>query len=83
VRAWLALVDRVLEKHNVPTRAIVSEIRGLSNRIQVMLHHVDQLTPVSRVQKKHVAEIKSAMKEAASIMHKIQNLAAIEIEDVK
>lgn len=71
----------MLIKHKMPTRAINERLKDLTNQVQLMLSHIEELTPVGKGQKEHVREIKSAIRQVVRIVHKMHNLAEIEIDE--
>jgi hypothetical protein len=82
VKKYLDAATRVNLKYKMPTRAILLQVHQLTNHLQVLLSHVEQLKPgVSKVQQSHVAEIRKATKGAVAVIGKIQNLANIELEE--
>ena len=83
MREYIRLVDQTLEKLHVPTKAIQDQVHQLSDEMQLLLSNVEEFKPASKKQKRHVSEVKAALKRAVTIMHKIQNLATIEIEGQK
>jgi hypothetical protein len=77
---FLECTTRIILKHKMPTRAIRTLLHDLTNELQIILSHIEQLTPgKTKVQQAHIKEIRSAMKAAVKIIGKIQNLAAIEL----
>ncbi len=77
---YFRLVDGTLQKYKVPQKLIREHVHELSNQIQIMLSSIEEFQPRSKVQKLHVSRAKEAIRKAAAIMHRIQNLAQIEID---
>jgi len=79
---YLECTERILIKHKMPTRVIRTQLHDLTNELQIMLSHIEQLPPgTTREQRKHMREIRAAMKAAVQIIGKIQNLAALELNE--
>jgi DNA-binding transcriptional regulator YdaS (Cro superfamily) len=82
VKQYLDTATRVNLKYKMPTRAILLQVHQLTNHLQLLLSHVEQLKPgASKLQKEHVAAIRKATKGAVAVMGRIQNLANIELEE--
>jgi hypothetical protein len=80
VRWYFLTVDLILIKYKVPTKAIQAKVKELADQLQLTLSHVEHLSGKTKAEKSHAAEAKAAMKKAATIMHQIQNLAAIVLD---
>ena len=76
----------MLTKNKMSTRAIDSRLNDLTNSIQLLFSHLEQLKPAGtakqrREQQQHIKEMKAAIKDAVRIIHKMHNLAAIDLDE--
>jgi hypothetical protein len=78
---YLESTERIFLKHKMPTRAIRSLVHDLTTQMQIMLSHIEDLPHGSERQQVHVKAIRKAMKDSVRIIGKIQNLAAMDLDD--